>query len=385
MLIQSRNTLHETAPKTYLQNAEAAGTTVFRMRNTLGFGSSWAIQVGETGEAQTEVLLLNGDPGAGTLGTSTAASRFEHPADTPVYGVKFDQVVFERSTDGTAGTATPMTNGTVTYSPHLYDLEDRASYTVFDDSSGSASYAYRTYFRNSVLAVNSTESDWITPSGFSFYSLASMRERIKDKLWDASWIKDDITIDNWINEWKDEMSNSVIAINEDYAMGTVDVAFDGTDGYGTITTNDFSQIRKIEVTYNGNNWYKSTKMDINDPVPDQIFSSTKPYHAWRGDTVFQVFPNESGGTARVWYYAFGTTMVNDTDELPLPMRPFTKSFIDYGEAQALRKDEKQDWKDKMREAYGSKQDFVTKLTPRDKSGVEYIDLVEPVANDDIIT
>lgn len=219
MLIQTRNILHETAPKTYLLNTEAAGTTVFRLRNSNGFGSSWAIQIGETGEEQTEILVISGNPGAGTLGTTTAASRFEHPADAPVYGIKFNQVVFERSTTGTAGTATPMTDGTITYQPDAYDVERGESYTIFDDTTGSASYAYRTYFRNSALTTNSIESDWITTAGFSFYSLGAIRQRIKDKLWNSTWIKEDITMDNWINEWKDKMSNAVIALNEDYALG----------------------------------------------------------------------------------------------------------------------------------------------------------------------
>ena len=98
--------------------------------------------MGERGHEQTEVLVLSGDPGNGTLGTTTAVSRYEHPADTPIYAIKYDQVVFERSTDGTAGTASPMTGGTVTY-------QADGTVTEFDDTSGSASYAYKTYFKNS--------------------------------------------------------------------------------------------------------------------------------------------------------------------------------------------------------------------------------------------
>src|SRR3990167_8769498 len=156
MLIQSRNLLHENAPKTFLMNTEVAGTTVFRMRNTNGLAASWAIQIGETGEEQTEVLILSATTlTAGTLGTSTAASRYEHPADTPCYGIKYNQVVFEVSTSGTAGTAVGLTDGKITYQPD-------SLYTIFDDTAGSSTYGYRTLFRNSVLSVNTTESDWIT-------------------------------------------------------------------------------------------------------------------------------------------------------------------------------------------------------------------------------
>jgi hypothetical protein len=376
MIIQVTNDLQVNAPKTYLSQGYAAGVGTFILRNTNGLGSSWAIQVGEVGQEQTEVLVLSGNPGAGTLGTTTAVSRFEHPADTPVYGIKFDQVVFERSTTGTSGTATPMTDGTVTYQA------DHAV-TIFDDTAGVGTYAYRTRFRNSVLGSNTSQSDWQTPAGFSFYSLGKMRQRIKDKLWNSGFIKDDATIDDWINEWKDEMSNAVIKVNEDYAMGTVDVAF-GTAGYGTITTNDFKNVKQFwVVTSGGTN--ESTKMRANSYLPGQIFVESNPYHNWVGDTVFQVHPSESGGTARLQFYRFGTTMVNDTDELPLPMRSYTKSFVDYGLAQALFLDGKTNEYDrKLGEANVSKEQFVNEIVPHDQSGPTYIEIREPISGDDYV-
>ena len=377
MIIRVQNSLHEKAPLTYLTNTEAAGTTIFRVRNMSAFGSSWAIQVGETGESQTEVLLLAGNPTqGGTLGTSTAASLYEHPSDTPVYGIKFNQIVFERSTVGTAGTATAITDGTVTY-------QANSEHTIFDDTSGSLSYGYRVAFRNSVLGTNSVESDWLTPAGPTFYSLSKIRQRIKDKLWNSDYITDDHTIDDWINEWKDEMANSVISVNQDYALGTADFAF-GTSGLGTITTGDFKQVRRFEVTYNGIDYYLSTKSYISDNYPDEVFSSTHPYHYYLGNTVFRVLPSDTAGTARLTFYQFGTTMVNDTDELPQPMKSFTKSFVDYGEAQALRKDGKNDWQTKLGEAQNSKQEFVNQLSPRDQSSQQQINIVEPTSGDDLL-
>lgn len=268
-----------------------------------------------------------------------------------------------------------MTDGTIT-------IQADSLVTQFDDTSGSASYAYRTYFRNSILAVISTESDWITPAGFSFYSLARMTERTKNKLWDAGFIKTDDTIHDWVNEWKDNLSNAVISLNEDYALGTVDVSF-GTAGLGTVTTADYKSVRRFWVTYNGNDFYQSTKQSINDYFPDQTFSSTHPYHAWLGDTVFEVQPGESGGTARMVFSRFGTTMVNDTDDLPLPFRSYTDSCVNYCVAQALFKDEKYDAYDrKMIEYAVTKQEFIQQNTPRDRSGATYIDTVEPVSGED---
>ena len=118
---------------------------------------------------------------------------------------------------------------------------------------------------------------------------------------------------------------------------------------------------------------------MNDYDPNQVFSSVHPYHNWMGDTVFQVKPPESGGTARIAFYRFGTTMVNDTDVLPLPMRSYTKSFVDYGLSQAYLKDEKLYHYDRtITLAHGAKNDFITKLTPRDQSGPSMVDIVEAI-------
>ena len=374
MIIQSKNDLHINAPQTYLSSTIAAGATTSPVENTAALTNGWGVQIGGIGEEQSEVLI-----GTAASGTSIThpASAYEHPADTPVYFIKYNQIVFERSTVGTAGTASPMTNGTITY-------QADSLFTIFDDTSGSASYAYRTYYKNSAGVAGSTtiESDWITSAGFSFYSLAKITERVRSKLWDSGYIKDDTTIHDWVNEWKDEMSNAVIALNEDYAMGTVDVSF-GTAGLGTVATSDYKQVRRFWVTYNGLDFFQSTKQSSNDFLPDQIFSSTHPMHNWLGDTVFEVHPADSVGTARLAFYRFGTTMVNDTDELPLPFRPYTKSFVDYGEAQAAGKDGKWEIYDrKLVEARISKQEFIQQMTPRDVSGATYIDFVEPLSGED---
>src|SRR3990167_10300041 len=262
MVIQSKNDLHLNAPKTSTTFPEVSGTNVIRWQNPSGISASWAIQLGEIGEEQTEVVLLGTATPSGTAGTLTANTLYEHPTNTPIYGIKYNQVVFERSTTGTTGTANPMTDGTLTYQADNL-------YTIFDDTSGSSTYGYRTYFKNSAGASGSTtiESDWITSGGFSFYSLASLRGRIKEKLWNADWLTDTM-IDNWINEWKDSMTNEVIQVNEDYALGTVNVGF-GTDGLGTITTEDYSQPRRFWVTYDGVNKFQSTKQSYNDWFPEQ--------------------------------------------------------------------------------------------------------------------
>ena len=379
MLIRSLNSLSEKSPSTILTNPEVAGTTSLRVGNTTGLTAGWAIQVGKTGEDQTEVVVATSVTNIGTIAIS--ALSFPHPANTQVSFIKYDKVVFEKSAAGTAGTATPIAGGTVGYQADALDQQTNQSYTIFDDTSGTTTDAYRTYFRSSGLAVNSTESDWITSTGFTFYSLAKLRQRVREKLWSSDYLADD-EIDNFINEWKDDMVNSAVSVNEDYAIGTVNVAF-GTNGLGTVTTGDFKQPRRIEVTYNGADYFLSTKRSLNEYYPNEVVNSAHPYHNWEGDTVLHVMPSDQAGTAKIWFYRSGTPMVNDTDELPLPMRPYTNSFVNYALGMAYQKDGKTTEANNMLGmANGQKQQFLTQLAPRDKTGPTFVHLDEVISGED---
>lgn len=378
MIIASRNflTTQDWVPSTRSTFLEVAGTNKIRWENPNGLAASWAIQIGETGEEQTEICILSASTPNGTAGTLTANTLYEHPSDTPIYGIKYDQLIFERSTTGTGGVATILTNGTVNIAPDQIN-------TIFDDTTGSSVYTYKTMFKASVLGVNSTESDWIIPGGFQPYQLGRIREVAKGKLFSSKFIKDDITWNDWANEWHQQMMNALISVNEGYAIGTQDVGF-GSNGFGTITDASFVQPKRIDITYDGGvNWTLSTKSDLEQFQVGQSFNSLYPIHQWRGDTIFQVNPAQSGGTARVAYYTFGTSLVNDSDSLPQPMRAYTKSYTDYMTAQAYKKDGKESlYQSAMAEALSLKNQFSVDITPRDKTGPTRVQYAEPLTGDD---
>ena len=98
-----------------------------------------------------------------------------------------------------------------------------------------------------------------------------------------------------------------------------------------------------------------------------------------------VKPADSAGTAELVFYRFGTPLANDTDELAVPMRTYTRSFVDYGVAQALYKDEKDTSADrKMAVLNAQKNEFVLNLGARDKSSNTMIDLTEPITGEDSV-
>ena len=368
------NNFSEYAPKTFLSSPGTAGSSVIPWDNGAGFSASWALQIGETGEERSEIVVLGTSIPAASLGTLAAGLVFDHPADTPIYGIKYDKVIFGTAL-GTTVASVPIASGTITVKPD-------SIYTIFDHTAGSSTLGYQVYLQNSVTTGTSTISDFLTPSGYSFYSLQGLRERGMAKLWNSDFVTKEVATD-WVNECKEIMVNKVIQVNEDYAIGTEAVSF-GTDGMGTITSADFSQVRRVWVTYNGIDKYQSTKMELNSFLPTQYFSSAHPYHAFQGDNVLIVKPSDRG-TAEVSFYRFGTTMVNDTDLLPVPMRPYTNIFTEYFKAQALFKDEKfNEAENTMQRVNGMIGEFVQSLASRDKSGPTMVDIVESITGGDSV-
>ena len=367
MIIKVKNNQHEEAPKTALSAPLSASGTTVTVKNINGFTDNWNVQIGEVGEEKTQIIEIEGAPSGSSI-LLAGTIKDPHPADTPVYCVKYNQIVFERSTDGTAGTATEVDDGTI-------GITADSMYTQWDDTSGSTSYAYKTKYRSTGLASNSSESDWIKPGGHDFYSLAKIRDRIKSKMINER-VSDD-QIDDWINEWMHEMNGVLIDVNKDYAIGTADVSFSGTSQYGTITSEDFKQIRRAWYTQDGSQWYKMTKQEYTDFSPETEYNETHPYYHMKGDSEIGRNPHEQGGTIRVSYYKLRPILDSDADLLPVPMREYTGSFVKWGLAQSYRTDKMVGEASQLEnEAKADLEKFRKESTPRNKSGPSYISIVE---------
>ena len=381
MIIKIKNLLDQSSQYSYLSAGEASGVTSLRVKNINAYQASWAVQVGKTGEEQSEIRVLGTATPSGTALTVTAATSYDHPSDTPVFATKYDKLIIKRSTSGTAGTATAVTNGTISITPD-------SLYTQYDDTSAVSGYAYKTSFFNSVTSEESSDSDWLTTSGPSFYSLASMRERVQRKLFSANYLNvAGGVIDDWLNEWLDEMDQAAIKVDKDYLMGTTNIAF-GTSGLGTITATDFVAFKTVWVSYNGVDSFKATKKDPAEIYPNEVFNTAHPYYSWLGDRVFKVLPPSNGGTVNANYYKSTTKLTNDGDELPYVMQPYSSSFVNYALAEAYYNDSGPgSGKDTMGDRYfnralAAKAEFTNQITPRNFTDYEMIEMTHSVFADD---
>ena len=145
-MILSVSNILDSLPQTlnsYTSSNITAGATTIPVRNINSFTTQYAAQIGKTGQEQSEVKVLNNVSGTSLTIYGGGTLTYDHPSDTPVYSIHYDKLVFERSTSGTAGTATPITNGTISITPD-------SLYTEYDDTTGISTYAYKTYYYNSV-------------------------------------------------------------------------------------------------------------------------------------------------------------------------------------------------------------------------------------------
>ena len=381
MIIRAKNLLTTYAQPTYLSNGESTGASTLRVRNIAGFNANYAVQVGATGENTAEIVLLGASAPSGTALSLTGTTLYNHATDTPVYPIKFDKVIFYISNgNGTAGTAVPISipSGTIPITPG-------GTTTNFDYTLAQSTDAFKTAWYNSVSTETSGLSSWITPAGFQNYSLGKLRQRVKDKLFNASYIPADIQIDDWVNEWLEEMTNSAIKVNEGYNMGSTNVTFNANTELGTITATDFKQIRRYLYTEDGNNYYLGRDMRVNNVDPNDIYDGSMPYFAMYGDNVIMRQPHVAAGTAALLYYKLNPILVNDSDTLPLSMQGYTKGFVDYAVGQARAKDNLDSTKDEAK-AEASRQMFLNEITPRNNTNTATIDLPESVSamDDDLL-
>jgi hypothetical protein len=377
MILSVQNQLTD-LPETinsFITSNIVTGGTSLPVRNIGGFTAQYAVQVGRTGEQQSEIVIINTPSGTILPIYGGGTIVYNHNLDTPVYQIHYDQIIFKRSTVGTAGTAVAL--ATVNITPNN-------QFTEYNDTSGASTYAYKTQFLNSVSLGVSSESDWFVPGGPTYYSLQKIRQRTKSALYNANYLKDDSVIDDWINEWLEEMTNSAIKVNQAYSVGTQSIAF-GTAGLGTVTDATFKQPLKVELTFDGSTYINSLEIPFNQWSTQEFYSSVFPRHYWVGDAVFGVLPLGQAGTARLTFASRNTPLVNDTDEMPFTLRSYTTSCVNYVLYRAYDNDNKGEQADKYYNKYLlSRKDFVNEVTPRDQTGPRFINFLDGLSgrNDD---
>ncbi len=374
MQLQIANSLtqQDGIQQTYLGSVVVAGNTSALVRNPSGFNTNWFQQIGQTGEETAEILPISSIAGT-VMSFGTATSNpggtflYPHAVDTPLYQIHYDQIVIYRSTAGTGGAFGSL--GVTNITPDN-------PFTNYNDPTGAQGYAYYVQYYNSVNGDLSGSSSVFIPGGPTYYSLQKIRQRVKDKLYSAGFVRDDNLITDWVNEWYEIMQNAAVKVNENYMLGSATYGF-GTNGLGTITDTSYKQLVKLEVSWDGQNFFPSTQQDFSDFSERDYFDMYNPQHAWRGETVFEVLPHNTAGTVNAYYATRFTPLVNDSDELTQTLKAYTTGAVEYCLSVAYGLDQKDAESQQHYQMYDAmKKDFIAEVTPRDVSSVKMINVID---------
>ena len=90
LLSVSNNLVGPQTLNSYLLSNISSGGTALPIRNLNGFTAQYAVQVGRTGEEQSEIVIIDTPSGTILPIYSSGTVKYSHNLDTPVYQVHFD-------------------------------------------------------------------------------------------------------------------------------------------------------------------------------------------------------------------------------------------------------------------------------------------------------
>lgn len=362
MFIRIQNTLADNAPKTNSSAAIQSGATSVPVKNINDFTANYFTQVGQTGQERSEIVQVSGTPSGNSL--TVGSTRFPHPTDTPLFAIKYNQIIVKRSTSGTSGTATNF--GTVTITP---DQE----FTQFEDTTSTSGYAYKTAYYNSVLDVYSADSNWITTDGYSRYTRAGLRKSVRGKIKNIPGVEDE-DINGWLDDYMEMLRSAAVQVNQDYGLGTLNITVGpGTQEY-SVTDGLYRSPVRVWMIGSGTVSYTPIPVSEIDPTKEYVWD---PRFYMPGDDVIGLLPIPTeAGTLQIIQNQLDAPLDSDDDEIPRPMKSYRTGFIDYCVAQAYYQDGKDVLgREKERMSMDKIGLFKTEISPRQRVQSEQVNAV----------
>jgi len=237
------NILTQYSPKSWLRESVSASGTSLKVKNDAGFATNQYAQIGSTGLEKTELKLISS---VGSNALTISATEFDHPTDTPIFGLLYNQIKIYRSITGATGTFTLLAT---------VDIDVDREETIYKDTGGTSAHAYKTTFYNSTTSLESEYSAIILPAGKELWTLQSMRESVMSEFNDPlpKFLTED-QIDKWINLWLLIMTRTARSINQDFGIKSTDISLSsGVAEYDTDNgfPKDFVSPIKVEISWSG--------------------------------------------------------------------------------------------------------------------------------------
>jgi len=314
---------------TVLATDYAAGVTTITVKNTAGFAANDYLVVGKLGSEQTELVQINTITAPQTIAI-LVATKFQHGEDTPVTQIGYNQFKLYRSITTSTGSYTTLATAA---------LQVDQPFNLYVDTSGQSSYFYKFSYYNSTSTNESDTSAVIPGTGFSFYSLKSLQDRVAKLFGDPNYRylrRDEIT--DWLNEYYEMIQERITGGESPYYINYVEITSTGAVSYD-LSQYDIVHLFLIETSTNG--------IDFDGFMLPQDFRyqirgerNVSSYYRIGGDTMFDDPILPAGQTMRLWFFTTPVILVDQGDELLNPFKGHTRVFVNYALQRAFEKDRK---------------------------------------------
>lgn len=338
MRIRAINPDVSRSPKSFLSTAVVATGTTLTVKNSSPFATNDYVQVGEIGNERTEIVLASAVPDNTSL--TVGALKFPHGVDTPIYQLRYNRVRFYRST-----------NDGVTYSLlATVDIQPDSLVTIYNDPNPGAAYYYKVSYYNSTTTTESDKSAGLIATGYTTYSLKKIEDQVLVLYPDREerFIKRE-DIKDWINERYLMVQQDVRELDHGYFLtdntSSPTSLTNGTSKY--LLPNNYLGTKKLEIAYDGANYYRLMPLDIREQHNQTTWSKTEPVYDFVGNYLyFQPTPDSSSGKYKHWYYYWDELDLM-TDELDQAVRPFKEVLVMHALAKACYEGGKEDRGDRF--------------------------------------
>lgn len=353
---------HKDNPFTFLTADSAASASSLSVGNTSGFSTNKFLVLGKIGQDQTEIIRAGVITAPSTFGTFDSAPKFPHNADDIVTLFDWNKIRVYRSTTGSTGSYSLVST---------LDIDIDSDVTVYEDADALTNYYYKFAPYNSVTEVEGDLSDAIASTGFVFYSLKTMTDRVLSLFGDA---KAEFVTRDEVKDWLTEIyefSQQQVAISTDRFNISTQVITLQADVTEYDLEADFLVEKAVRVSEDGGTTYKKFASNKQlDSMGKVIQSNIKYGYTIKGSKIVIDDPIPSNGSDKIKVYYIPSPFVlsDQTDTLQAPFVNSSGMFVKYALAHCFLKDKKnEDYKLLKDEAENKVAVFVSyikKLTNR---------------------
>lgn len=357
--------------QTFLTADSLASATSLSVGNTTGLSTNKFVVVGKIGQDQTELLRPGAITAPSTLGTFDAAPKFAHNADDQVLLFDWNKIRVYKSTTGISGAYSLVST---------LDIDVAHDTTIYEDTASLTTYYYKFAPYNSITDVEGDSSDAIAATGFVFYSLKTMIDRVLSLFGDANAefvTRDEVR--DWLTEIYEFAQQQVAIATDRYNISEQIISLqDGVTDYDLEA--DFLIEKGVRVSEDGGITYpKFASNKQLDSMGKVIQSNVKYGYTIKGSKIVIDDPIPANSTDKIKVYYIATPFIfsDQTDTLKAPFINSSGIFVKYGLAHCFLKDKKSDdykaLKDEAENKVIAFVSFIKKLTNRHPQFSELMD------------